>query len=475
MVGIFIIIAIVFAAGIFTVNHRKFTLLISSFFLIIESGLCIYALIHVGEFDTVYYRFDALGVLLALVLGILSVATFYHSRLYFGRHEFSTKQESIYYASLIMLITAMLSAYFAENLALLWVSIEATTLFVSYLIFHERTREAIEASWKYLFVSSVGVAIAFMGILFVSIVASNSGLSDLSLQNLLSITDKMNPDWLKISFLLVITGFSAKMGMFPLHTVAVDAHTVAPPPISAFISTTLMNVGFVGIFRIFSIVAQTEVLSWAQNVLMIAGILSIAMSAIQLLQIKHFKRMFAFSSLEHMGIVAIGLAIGGIGYYAAILQIIFHSFAKASLFYQIGQVHSIYKSYWIKDSGNYFRINPAGSIAMIFGLISILAMPPSGLFISEIMIFKGLFQNGQIAIAIVILILLSVVIFVFAKHTLNLLFAQDYEKMNAISSVKLNPFETVLQYAFLGLIVFLGIFPPEFFTQLILQTISILN
>lgn len=474
MVSIFLIAAVVCASTIFVFNNPKLTGIISALFLVIESGLCIYVTFHVDEFDSKYYRFDAPGVLLALVLGALSIATFYHSHLYFRRHQFTTRQESIYYSFLIMLIASMMSAYFAENLALMWVSIETTTLFVSYLIFHERTREAIEASWKYLFVSSFGVAIAFMGILFVSIVASNSGLSDLSISGLLSISGKMNSDWLKIAFLLVITGFSAKMGIFPLHTVAVDAHTVAPPPISAFISTTLMNVGFIGIFRIFTIIAQTEVLAWAQNVLMIAGILSIAMSAVQLLQIKHFKRMFAFSSLEHMGIVAIGLAVGGIGYYAAILQIVFHSFAKASLFYQIGQVHSIYKSYWIKDVGNYFKVNPAGSLALIFGFISILAMPPSGLFISELLIFKGLFQTKQIAIAIIILILLSVIIFVFARHILRLLFSQDYENKIDISMVKINPVETISQYVFLGLIVYLGIFPPDFFSELINKTISIL-
>jgi hydrogenase-4 component F len=474
MLGIFFIMSLFISLLIFFVNNRSLTIILTSLFLALEISISIFAALNIDKIDTVYYKFDALGVLLTLVLSVLSIATFYHSRLYLIRHDFTKKQESTYYAALIMLITAMISAYFAENIALLWVSIEATTLFVSLLIFHERSRDAIEASWKYLFISSVGVAIAFMGILFLSIVATKGGLSDLSLHNLLSITKQMDSNWLKIAFLLVLTGFSAKMGLFPLHTVAVDAHTAAPFPISAFISTTLMNVGFVGIFRIFTIISQTEVLHWAQNVLLIAGILSITMAAIQLLRIKHLKRMFAFSSLEHMGIVAIGLAVGGIGYYAAILQIVFHSFSKASLFYQVGQIHSVFKSYMIKDVGGYFKINPVGGYVMLFAFISITAMPPSGLFISEFLILKAMFTGNQIVLAILIPLLLTVVIYVFGKHLLQLLYTPLPAELEP-KVYKLNPYETISQFILLGLVVYLGISPPAFFTDLVQQAIAILN
>ncbi|RLD53601.1 MAG: hypothetical protein DRJ01_19165, partial [Bacteroidetes bacterium] len=447
--------------------------LLSTVFLLSLFAIITYAYIHIEQINSVYYKFDNLGLLLASVLGILSLTTFYHSQLYLKRHKFSNKQQAIYYTSLIMLITAMMSAYFAENIAVLWVSIEATTLFVSILIFHERSKDALEAAWKYLFVSSVGVAVAFIGILFLSITASNNGIADLSLSHLLEISQKMNPIWLKMAFLLVLTGFSAKMGLFPLYTVAIDAHTVAPPPISAFISTTLMNVGFLGIFRIFTIISQTEVLHWAQNVLLIAGVLSVFMSAIQLLKVKHYKRMFAFSSLEHMGIVAIGLGVGGIGYYAAILHIVFHSFVKAGLFYQIGQVHQFYKSYWIKDVSGYFKRNPIGGLAMILGVISILAIPPSGLFISEFLIFKAMFVAKHYYIGIFVLILLTVIIYSFSKNAFHLLY--DDKKHTETEVVVANPYETISQFILFGLVIYLGINPPIFFTDLINSAIAILN
>ncbi|NLO51612.1 MAG: hypothetical protein GX103_10715, partial [Bacteroidales bacterium] len=223
MVFIFIILSIAISLSIYLVKKASYTKAISSVFLLSVLMIAGYAYLHLEESSSVYYKFDSLSVLLAFVLGILSLATFYHSRLYLKRHNFSVKQEAGYYSSLIMLITAMLSAYFSDNIAVLWISIETTTLFVSILIFHERTKEALEAAWKYLFVSSVGVALAFIGILFLSITASSSGITDLSLNNLLDATQTMDTVWLKMAFVLTLTGFSAKMGLFPLYTVAVAA------------------------------------------------------------------------------------------------------------------------------------------------------------------------------------------------------------------------------------------------------------
>lgn len=473
MFFIFIILSIVISLSIYLVKNASYTKYISSVFLLTVLVIIGYAYLHLEETSSLYFKFDNLGVLLAAVLGILSMATFYHSALYLKRHNFSVTQEAGYYSSLIMLITAMLSAYFSDNIAVLWISIETTTLFVSILIFHERTKEALEAAWKYLFVSSVGVALAFIGILFLSITASSSGITDLSTSHLLSAAQSMDAVWLKMAFLLTLTGFSAKMGIFPLYTVAVDAHTVAPPPISAFISTTLMNVGFLGIFRIFTILAQTEVLQWAQNVLLIAGVISVFMSAIQLLRIKHYKRMFAFSSLEHMGIVALGLGIGGIGYYAAVLHVVFHSFAKAGLFYQIGQVHQFFNSYWIKDVAGYFKKNPIGGLSMILGIVSILAIPPSGLFVSEFLVFKAMFIQGYYYIAVFVLVLLTVIIYSFSKNAFHLLYGETDNIVDQIV-IRTNPYETISQFILFGLVIYLGVNPPLFFTDLIHNALAIL-
>lgn len=474
IISLYLISALCLGGIIIIFRNRIVNQLVTLIFFGAELGISIYAFRNLGAEDSVYFRFDSIGVILSMVLTLLLFATFYHSRIYFQRHPSSKRNESIYYMSLIFLAASMTAAYFAEHLGVLWACIEATTLSVAYLIYHERTEHCIEATWKYIFVSSIGIAIAFAGILFLGMAAHDKGVKDLDLSQIIAIAGEMDPLLLKISFVLVLTGYSAKMGLFPLHTIAVDAHAVAPPPISALISTALMNVGFLGIYRVYLIIAQTDSLPWAQNVLMIAGMFSIFVASVQLLKVKHFKRMFAFSSAEHMGIIAIALAAGGIGYYAAILHLILHSLVKSSLFYQIGQTNSIYHSYWIRDSGRQIKLNPIGSIVMIIAFISITAMPPSGLFITEFMIFKSLFVAKQYFIVAVLFFLLSIIIYVFGKNLLHLLYYSG-EETRKIESVKVNKMETATQFVFLGLAIYLGFHPPVFLDSLIKGAIEILR
>lgn len=474
MLIVYFLSAFVISIAVLCLRNRIIQLLFVLLFLAGQTVLTVYAFCHLNEKDSVYFSFDSIGIILSGVLTLLGYATFYHSYLYLERHSDTKQNKSVYYAALIMLSASMNGAYFSEHLGIFWTSVEATTLCVSVLIYHERTAIALEATWKYVFICSVGIAIALVGILSISVAVSKGGLTDLYFGSIIEHAQEMNTKWIMIAFILALTGFSAKMGLFPLYAVCIDAHTAAPPPISAFISTTLMNVGFLGIFRMYSIIAQTDALPWANNVLMIAGIISITLSAAQLLRIKHFKRMFAFSSMEHMGIVALALSAGGIGYYAAILHIVLHSFAKAGLFYQIGQVYSIYNSYLIKECGNYMKLNPLGSIVVILAFICVTAIPPSGLFISEFMMFKSLFAENHYYIAIAALFLLTVIIFVIGKNLLRLLYYNG-KGFTTPLSVKVNTLETVSQFVLFGLIIYLGVNPPKFFSDLIKGATAVLH
>jgi len=466
---IYFLVAFVCGGLILLLRNETANLALRCTFLLSQLGITAYAFLHPGVTDSLYFNFDSIGIILASVLSILSMATFYHSYLHHKRHPINITNESIYYASLILLITAMTGAYFTNHMGVLWAWLEATTLSVSVLIYHERTATSLEATWKYVFICSIGISIAFIGILFLSIVATTGGLTNLFLTDLMSAAKVMDITWLKIAFVLLFTGFSAKLGIFPLHTVCVDAHTAAPTPISAFISTSLMNVGFLGIFRMYSILAQTEAHQWANQILMISGVLSIAISAMQLLRVKHFKRMFAFSSLEQMGIVAVALSIGGIGYYAAILHIVLHSFTKAGLFYQIGQMESILHTYWIKDTGGYMKINPLGAVVVLLLFIMITAIPPSGLFVSELMVFKSLFRGSHYLISILLLLFLSVTIFAMSKNFMQLLYSADQEGPGI---VKINNAETFSQFILIALIIYMAYSPPAFFTKLINSSIA---
>mgnify|MGYP000103098692 FL=1 len=474
MLVAYLLLAVVTSGAVYCFRNRTATLLSISLFLVGQTVLTVYAFCHLNERDSTYFTFDSLGVILSFVLALLSFASFYHSYIYLERHSDTKRNKSFYYAALIMLSASLNGAYFADHLGTLWSFIEATTLCVAVLIYHDRTNHALEATWKYVFISSIGLAIALVAILCISIASSKEGVSDLNLSSIVAHAQGMDTTWIKIAFILSLAGFSAKMGLFPLHAICVDAHTVAPAPISAFISTTLMNVGFLGIYRMYCIVAQTDALPWANRVLMIVGIISMTLSAVQLLKIKHFKRMFAFSSMEHMGIVALALSAGGIGYYAAIFHIVLHSFAKAGLFYQIGQVYSVYRSHLIKESGNYMKLNPLGAIVVILTFISVTAIPPSGLFISEFMMFKSLFAGEHYFVAIVALFLLTIILYVIGKCLMHLLYFKG-EGIATLKPVKLNNLETLSQFVLLGLIFYLGANPPVFLTDLITGATAILK
>jgi len=474
MLGYYFILTVVMSGMMILLKNRTFNLVAILLFALVQAGVTVYANLNFDTTDAMFFRYDSLGILLTGVLAALTPITFYHSYLYLKRYSPALSQQSIYWAALIVLIASITGAYFAENVALLWVCVEVTTLCVTVLIFHSRSKTSLEASWKYLFISSVGVAIAFMGILFLTAVSVESGPKSLDFTDLVRNSQSMNSTWLKIAFLLVLAGFSIKLSIFPLFAAAIDAKTIAPSPVNALMSSALINVGFVGIFRFYSIIAQTDAAVWSQNVLMITGIISIFLAAIQLFKVKRFTRMYAFSTMEHMGIVCLALFAGGIGYYAAILHIVLHSFVKSGLFYQLGQSNFLFKSIWVRDSGAYFKINPLGALVVLAGFFSITAIPPSGLFVSEFMIFKALFLEKQILIAIIVLVLLTVIMFQIGGFLFHLLFEKSPEHLDK-TTLQINQYETITQFLLLGLAIYLGYSPPGFFVDIINSAIAVIQ
>jgi hydrogenase-4 component F len=467
-------ISLLLSLLIFLFPNRIIMAAASVLFVTLHCLLTVYAYENLGSFDTAYFQFDSLSVLLNALLSILLIPTIYHSNLYFKRHVNDVKNESRFAATMIILSTAISSVYFAENIVVMWVSIEATTLCMTFLIFHNRYETPLEAAWKYLFLSSVGIAIAFLGILILATQATSPEGANLSVSYLASVAPKMNPFFLKTAFVLILTGYSAKLNVFPFYAGTIDAKTVAPSPVNAIFSTAMLNAGFVAIFRVYTVINQTPLNSWAQNVFLVTGLISISLATIQLFRIKRYKRMFAFSSMEHVALILIAFSVGKVGYYAALLHLIFHTLIKGGLFFQFGQVRAFYHSGWIKDTGAYLKLNGTGALAFLLGIISITAIPPSGLFITEYMIFKALFSSGYIATAIAVLIMLTIILYIVISKTMHLLFAELPENFKP-EAVFANRFEPVSQFVLFFAVIYMGFNPPPILTELINQTIQLLN
>ncbi|HNR41072.1 MAG TPA: proton-conducting transporter membrane subunit [Bacteroidales bacterium] len=471
MLLIFFILSILLAGFALLSPGKAITKGIAVVFSASLIALAIHAWINTGSTELSYFTFDGTSVLLLSVLALLTLPTVYHGFIY-TRYD-TLKRFNIYHSGLISLMTFMTGAYLANTMTVLWIFVEATTLAVAVLIYHDRTEIALEATWKYIFICSTGIALAYLGILFLGLIYGRGDTPNLSFSSLSQVAAMADPLYLKIAFVFVVVGFSTKMGLFPMHTVTIDAHSVAPPPVSALISTTLMNVGFLGIFRVYSLFASSPVLPFMNSVLILAGVLSLLVAAGYMLKAKHVKRMLAYSSFENMGLVAIALGIGGQGYYAALLLIILHSLAKSSLFYQMGQLSRILHTFRLDECGRYMKLYPAGGAVLLTGMITILAIPPSGMFIPEFMIFRAMVTGGQWLVLVVSVILLTFVIYAMSTRIMHISFSSPRSEGSTGQPDAVNPAETISQFVLLGLVIAACFYQPPFLVDMISRSIAI--
>ncbi|MCK9612535.1 MAG: proton-conducting transporter membrane subunit [Bacteroidales bacterium] len=414
-----------------------------------------------------YFMADPLGMIFLSLLTIISVTTIIQSFVYFKKRSDSIAHRAYYLASMVIFISSMTGVFLSNHIGVMWIFAEATTLSIALLIYHERTSEAIEATWKYVFISTIGLSFSFIGILLldISISGFHSSIFTFSgLQNVfISIQNKM---MLQLAFLLIVIGFSVKMGVFPLHTVCIDAHSVAPSPVSAMVSTSLMNVGFVAIFRFYILLSKSSIAGWMNHVLLIIGCLSVLFAAIYLVKVKNFKRLIAYSSIENMGIVAVAIAVGGIAWFAAILHLIIHTLVKAGIFYQIGQLIRFYKTKKVYLIGKYFSVNPLGGLVLIVAFIMLSGIPPSGFFYTEFLIFYSMFSGGYAVVAVLIMLLLCFIIYTLAKYFFKTLFGQIEPQVLA-EGEKISRWESVPQLVLLIAALAVSIYPPPFLLDMI--------
>jgi hydrogenase-4 component F len=469
---LFFIISALMSILIVLLRNKTVTKVITIGFALLHIWFSVYCWMNLDKTELSYFTYTSVGVLLLSALSVLTIPTIYHGFVYASKDD--TKKYNIYHSALIALMMFMTGAYLANGMTVLWIFVEATTLAVAALIYHDRTEIALEATWKYVFICSTGIALAYLGILFLGFIYGREDASNLSFTSLSGIINLANPMYLKIAFIFVLIGFSTKMGLFPMHTVTIDAHTVAPPPISALISTTLMNVGFLAIFRVYTIFSTSSILPFMNNVLIISGMLSLLIAAGYMLKAKHLKRMLAYSSLENMGLVAIAIGVGGIGYYAALLLLVLHTLSKSSLFYQMGQLSRVLHTFKLDECGRYMKLYPAGGLVLLTGMVCILAIPPSGLFISEFMILKGLVYNGRWFVLVASITLLTFVIYAMSTRIMHIIFSDPRGDIAIAPPDKVNPAETITQFLFLGLVVVMCFYQPHFLVDLINQSITIL-
>jgi hydrogenase-4 component F len=473
MIGIYLIVSLVLGILFYFGRTHTIRKILAIIFCILQGSLAAYEYLHLGETQLEYFTSDALAVIFVIVLSLVTLPVFYHSFIYFHKHPYKPREMGMYYAATVFLITAMTAAYLSNHIAATWIFVEITTLSASALIYHRRNKLTLEGTWKYIFICSISITLVFIGILFVTLAVQQQGINDLFYMTLSENAPLLSCFWLKLAFLFIFTGFTAKAGLVPMYTAGIDAKDKAPYPSAALLASVLMNVGFVGIFRFYEITSHTQIFAWTNKIVLISAFLSVFVATVYMLRVKNIKRMMAYSGTEHMGLVMLGLAAGGFGYYAAILHLILHSFAKPALFFQFGQIYRIYGSKSVYDVGHYFKYNVTGAMVLLFAFFTVTAMPPSGMFISEFLIFRSLFASGYLWLLIVIMILLTVIIWAFGKNVFKMLFIKpvDFDDTN-LEPIPVS--ESISQFILLAFVIYLGLNPPKEMVDLINAAIQTL-
>ncbi len=287
-------------------------------------------------------------------------------------------------------LAAMALVIISNNIGAMWIGMEATTLMTAFLICVHRTAASLEAMWKYLLMCSVGVACAFMGTLLAVAAARDLPLSGSEVMlwtQLRSAATQMNLPLLKLAFLFLLVGYGTKAGLAPLHNWLPDAHSQAPSPVSALFSGFMLNTAFYCILRYVAIVeAATAGSGWSLQLLRFFGLISIIVAMAFILFQKDLKRLLAYCSVEHLGIISLGVGLGGIGVFAALFHVFNHSLAKTLAFFSAGRIGQIYGTHSMAHIRGTLKAHPVWGIGLLGSLLALIGVAPFALFMSELQV-----------------------------------------------------------------------------------------
>jgi hydrogenase-4 component F len=459
MIYLFFAGTLILSALAYFIKNRTLSHTMVFVYVAMMVGLGLYLAPRAGQDLDAYFFSDRLGLIFYTLLVIITFVSAVHYIKSSTNRANTSQVISLHNAGTIFFTGAMIGVLFTSHFGILWAFMEATTLGASVLIYHNRNQDALEATWKYLYVCSIGIALAFTGVLFLAFAAQQAGHVNFSFVSIKAVSTQLNTVWLKACFLLIVTGFSVKMGLVPLFNVDIDAKDASPSQVGASLSSVLMNAGFVSIYRFYEAFSATSILPWMNKLLVITGVLSLFFAAVYVLRVKNVKRMFAYSSMEHASLVMIAFSCGGLGYFAAVLHLVMHSLVKSSLFFQVSQMHRIFSSKLDENIGSYLRVNPLGGLVMLLGFLSIIAMPPSGMLISELYMFQALVAKNYWWIALIVLLLVLIIIYGLAVKMLGIIFLKKTtQKINLEGAT---PYESVIQLALILIVFYIGLFRPS--------------
>jgi hydrogenase-4 component F len=408
-----------------------------------------------------YLALDDLGRLFLAVVSLLFLACAVYTVKY---RRVAPPRTSRVYVPLNLLLLAMMTVQAsAQHLGILWVASGLTTLGAAPLIYLHKGGHALEATWKYILICSVGIAIALLGIFCMAIAETRPGAEaqGLFLSDVVTMArdGQLSLPWLRMGFLCLLVGFGTKMGLAPMHTWKPDTYAEAPTPVGALMATAICNCAFLCVLRGWQICAEAGEQAFAARLMLALGVVSIATGAVFVVGQADMKRLLAYSGIEHMGICAIGVGIGGIAAYGAMLHMVAHSLCKGLLFFAAGNVELNYKTRTVAHVTGLLRSMPVSGALVLLGFFATLGFPPFAMFSSELTIVRGAIDGGAEVVAAVLLAGLGAVFMAVIAIVCGMAYGADPRGAEA-APLRESRLLTWPAIALLGLALWVGIAMP---------------
>ncbi len=425
-------------------------------------------------------KFSAYLILLVSIVYFLSsIYSISYMRLAINNEKMTENEFFRYELFFNLFAFTMLIAPMINNMAVYLIDIELTTITSSFLVISEVTEKSIEAAWKYILVVSSGISLALLGtILFYlsgNIPGSANIVSSLDWTVLGLNAVYLNEGIVRIAFVLIVIGLGTKVGLAPMHTWVPDAYSEAPSPVSAMLSASLENVALYGIIRYFGIAGKSLGFGYPEVILITIGIFSIFIGVMGIIYQNSSKRLFAYSSIEHMGIITLGFGLGGIfGTFGALLQMLGHTLTKSTMYFGAGNFLHKFKTKNIKKIKGVFHIMPKTAFLFSIGSVALIGVPPSVIFISEFLIILQSLKDGYYLVAVILIgFLLAAFISLLTKSG-SMVFGKADENFKAERG-DFSPFSYVPMLLPLAASLILGFYIPNGLHNLLIGIVHIIN
>ena len=422
-----------------------------------------------------YLRVDAVSVIFLLATSFLYAAVAVYAVGYTKRHEDLYAKR--FYAGLNLFAWSMLAAPLMSSLALLWIAVEVTTIISALLVAIEAPLTddgdgAAEAAWKYVLIASAGLSLALLGTVL-AYYAGSQVLGEhynLAIQPLIGAGAHLPHTPVRLAFLLALLGYGTKVGLFPVHTWLPDAHSEAPTPVSALLSGSLLAVSFYAILRFYQVAAATLGSGFPRDALLAFGVASLLLAALYVFGQRDVKRLLAYSSVEHMGILAVGVSFGApVALAGVMLHVLAHAAAKGNAFMGAGVFTVKFGSKEISALRGGLDVLPWSGPLFLLAVFALAAMPPSGIFRSEFQIVYGGLGSGNYAAAAVLVVLVTVAFFGLTASATRMLFTPA---PRALSRSEPSIWMVIPVVAGVAVLFILGLHPPAELTGLIYRAVT---